>query len=49
MKSRVARGRTQLERILDGETTGEQANAFRWGLLQGREERDGRRPDAHAH
>jgi DNA-directed RNA polymerase specialized sigma24 family protein len=49
MKSRVARGRTQLERILDGEATGEEANAFRWRLLQGREERDGRQSGARTH
>ncbi len=46
MKSRVARGRTQLERILEGEVTAE-AEAFRWELLRNREEQgDDRARDA---
>src|SRR5260370_12342133 len=38
MKSRVARGRTHLQRILDGDVSSEDAETFRWKLPQDREE-----------
>jgi RNA polymerase sigma-70 factor (ECF subfamily) len=38
MKSRVARGRTHLEHILDGHISSEDAETFRWKLPQDREE-----------
>lgn len=39
MKSRVARGRSHLAHLLDGETTSEKAETFRWKLSQERAQR----------
>ena len=39
MKSRVARGRTQLTRILDGTAEGEDSAGFSWPVLRGRHDR----------